>query len=180
MNKKNNSSVISLVLLMVLVAVGIFWFKPNFDEVNALKVTEQARQNDVDQLNQTLKGLQDTQANLAAGTEVEQQTVLAAIPEKFQQDQLINDINDISQKNGVNIGSISFSVPTNSDESVKKATINISMTGDQNALMRLLKGLENNARKLVVRSITVQYGQTDGQDRLNFNVSVETYFQKAI
>lgn len=180
MNKKNNSAVISLLLLLALVAVGIFWFRPNFDEVNALKVTEQARQNDIDQLNQTLNTLKATQANLAAGTEIDQQAVLAAIPERFQQDQLIIDINDISQKNGVNIGSISFSAPMNSQEAVKKATINISMTGDQDALMRLLKGLENNARKMVVKSITVQYGQTEGVSRINFNVSLETYFQKGI
>lgn len=180
MNKKNNSSVISLLLLLTLVGVGMFWFKPNLDEVSALRLTEQARQSDLDQSNKTLDTLTQTQANLAAGTEVEQQTVLSAIPENFQQDKLITEINAIAQKTDVNIGSISFSAPINSTETVKKASINISLTGDQEALMRLLRGLENDARKMVVKSITVQYGQTEGLSRINFNVSLETYFQKGI
>lgn len=180
MNKNSNSSVISLVLLLALVGVGIFWFKPNWDDVSALKLTERARQSDFDQSNKDLDALKLSQANLAAGSEIDQQTVLTAIPERFQQDKLITEINDIAKKNNVNIGSISFSVPLNSQEVIKKSTISISLTGDQDALMRMLKGLEYNARKMVVKSITVQYGQTEGYARINFNISLETYFQNSI
>jgi len=81
MNKKNSSSVTSLFLLLALVGVGIFWFKPNWDEVSAYQITEQARQNDVDTANQTLNTLKQAQANLASSSEVDQQTVLTAIPE---------------------------------------------------------------------------------------------------
>lgn len=178
--KKSSSPVVSLFLLLALIGVGVFWFKPNLDQVNALRVTEQARQNDLDQADQTLATLKQAQANLADSSEIAQETVLTAIPENFQQDQLITEINNIAKNNDVNIGSISFSVPINSEDPVKKATINISMTGDQNALLRLLKGLENNSRKMVIKNVTVQYGQTEGLTRINFNIALETYFQKSI
>lgn len=179
-NKKNSSSLISLLLLIGLVAVGIFWFKPNLDVAADLKVTEMAREQEKTQLEQELKTLQEAQVNLSGAGEIEQQTVLTAIPENYEQDKLINIITEIARKNDVNIGSISFSIPFSSTDVIKKGTISISMTGNENDLQRLLKGLENSPRKLVVRSITVQLGQTEGLERVNFSISLETYFQKGI
>lgn len=179
MNKKN-SSIISLVLLLALVVIGLFWFKPNLDDVTALQVTEQARRNDRDQLTQTLETLKSAQAKLAGSGEISQATVLTAIPEKLEQDKLLSLITDIASKNDVNVGSISFAIPFNSNEAIKKATVNISMTGSEGDLQRLLKGLENSSRKLLVKNITVQFGRTENLERINFNISVEAYFQKGI
>ena len=180
MNNNKNSSLISLLLLIGLVAVGVFWFKPNLDEASKLKVDEMARQQEKTQLEQQLKTLQEAQANLSGAGEIEQQTVLVAIPENFEQDKLINSVTEIARKNDVNIGSISFSIPFSSTELIKKGSISISMTGNEGDLLRLLKGLENSPRKLVARSITVQLGQTEGLERVNFSISLETYFQKGI
>jgi Tfp pilus assembly protein PilO len=180
MKSQNSSSIISLILLVALVAVGIFWFKPNWDETGALRVTERAREADKKTAESELTTLQTAQANLQGAGEIEQQTVLTAIPERFEQDKLINLIAEIAQKNDVNIGSISFSIPLNSKEQLKKASINISMTGNQEDLIRLLKGLENSSRKLVVRTITVQFGETEGVARVNFSISLETYFQAGL
>lgn len=180
MNKKNSSSIISLILLLLLVVIGVFWFKPNWDDVSALKVTEQARQAEKEQITQTLETLKSAQAKLAGGGEISRATVLTSIPEKLEQDKLISSITEIARKNDVNIGSISFSIPFNSSESIKKATISISMTGSEGDLQRLLKGLESSSRKLLVKNVTVQFGRTEGLERINFNISVETYFQSGI
>lgn len=180
MKKDNKSSIASLLLVLAVIAVGLFWFKPNWDEQSALKVTEKARETDKAAVETTLKGLQEAQANLAGASEITQQTVLASIPEKLEQDRLIDQISKIAKDNDVNLSSISFSIPLNSVELIKKATINLSMTGGEDDLLRLLKGLENNPRKLVVKSVTVQFGQTEGIKRVNFNVSLDAYFQTGI
>jgi len=180
MQSKKSSSIVSLILLVVLVGVGIFWFKPNLDEDNALKVTERARQDAKTQAESDLATLQQAQANLQNAGEIEQQTILTAIPEKLEQDKLITSISDIAQKNDVNIGSISFSIASGSKENIKKADINISMTGNEADLIRLLKGLESSPRKLVVQSITVQLGSTEGIERVNFSISLEAYYQTGI
>jgi Tfp pilus assembly protein PilO len=177
MNSKNTSSIVSLILLVALVAAGMFWFRPNWDDVNALKVTEKARAAEKKTVEDQLAVLQQAQADLTGAGEVEQQTVLTAIPEKFSQDKLITLITEIARKNDVNIGSISFSIPVGSKEVLKKATVNLSMTGNSADLIRLLKGLENSSRKLVVKNITVQYGETEGMERVNFSITLETYFQ---
>ncbi len=182
MKSNKTSSLISLILLVALVGVGMFWFKPTWDVTNALKVTERARAEEKKLAEDQLKSLQDAQANLAGAGEVQQQTVLAAIPERFEQDKLIILLADIARKNDVNIGSISFSAATSAGVAgeVKKGTISLSLTGNKSDLLRLLKGLENSARKLVVKNITVQFGETEGLERVNFSISMETYFQKGL
>ncbi len=180
MKSNNTSSIVSLILLVALVAVGIFWFKPNLDETSALRVTERAREADKKTAEDQLATLQAAQANLQGAGEIEQQTVLTAVPERFEQDKLITLITDIASKNDVNIGSISFSIPLGSKEQLKKATVSISMTGNESDLIRLLKGLENSPRKMVVKNITVQFGTTEGMARVNFSISLETYFQAGL
>lgn len=180
MKDKKKSSLISLLLLLALVAAGLLWLKPNLDQTAALKLTEDERWQTREQLRADLQNLQFAQASLSAASEIEQSTVLAAIPESYEQDNLINLITEIARKNDVNIGSISFSIPFGSNEPVKKGGVSISMTGTEADLLRLLKGLENSVRKLVVKSITVQLGQTGGIDRANFSIAIDTYFQKGI
>jgi Tfp pilus assembly protein PilO len=180
MNKKNSSAIVSLILLLALVGVGVFWLKPNWDEVTALKVTEQARQAAKDEANKTLESLKQAQATLEGSSEIDRSTVLTAIPENFEQDKLINLITDIARRNDVNVGSISFSIPFGSQDAIKKATISLSMTGSEGDLLRLLKGLETSSRKMLVKSVTVQFGRTEGLERINFNISMDTYFQGGI
>lgn len=177
-NQKSN--IANLLLLLVLVGVGVFWFKPNWDEVSALKTTEQAKQEAKNALESQLKSLQEAQANLSETSEVNRETVLAAIPEGYQQDKLINEIVAIAKKNDITLSSISFSVPVNSQDAIKKSTISLSMTGTEGDLLTLLKGLENNARKLVVKNVTVQLGKTGDFSRANFNISMETYYQQSL
>ena len=180
MKKDNKSSIVSLLLVLAVIAVGLFWFKPNWDEQSALKVTEQVRLEEKAGVEATLKGLQEAQANLSASSEITQQTVLASIPERMEQDHLIDQISKVAKDNDVNLSSISFNIPINSTEAIKKAGINLSMTGGEDDLMRLLKGLESNPRKLLIKSITVQFGQTEGIKRVNFNISMDAYFQTGI
>lgn len=181
--KTKNSSLLSLLLLLILLVVGIFWFKPNFDDVNALKSNEQAKQEIKKNAENTLQTLKDAQANLDQAGEINRETVLVAIPEKYEQDKLITIINNIANQNRVNIGSISFTVPlagNSTQEELRKSTISVSLTGDENDLLKFLRGIENSSRKMIVKGITVQYGQTAGLERINFSISMETYFQNGI
>ena len=178
--EKKQSPIISLLLLAAIVLVGLLWLKPNMDQVSALRLVEREREQTSSQLQSELSSLQSARATLSGASEIDQVTVLAAIPENFEQDNLINQISEIARKYDVNIGSISFSIPFSSSEEVKRGGVSISMTGTESDLLRLLSGIENNARKLVVRSITVQLGQTGGYDRANFSIAIDTFFQKGI
>ena len=181
MKKQNNTStIISLVLVMAILMGGFFWLKPNWDEASALDITLKSRQTDKQTVEAELQKLKDAQTTLDQGSEINRETVLAAIPDKFSQDQLINQITDLTKKYDIAMSSISFSVPVNSNEVIKKASLNVSMTSSEGDFLSFLSALENNARKLVVKNITVQFGSSGDLKRVNFNVSMETYFQGSL
>jgi len=178
MQKQNNTStVVSLVLVLAILMGGFFWLKPNWDEVSALNLTLQARETTKQSTEVELQKLKDAQTTLDQGSEITKETVLTAIPDKFSQDQLITQITDLTKKFDINMSSISFSIPINSNEVIKKATMNVSMTSSEGDFLSFLNALENNARKLVVKNITVQFGSSGDLNRVNFNVSMEAFFQ---
>lgn len=179
---KNNSSLVSLLLLLVLIVIGVFWFKPNFDQVGTLNTEKATKEEQKKALDAQLATLTQASATLDQTGEISKEAVLAAIPEHYEQDKLITTINDMARKNSINIGSISFSVPSggNSDGGIQKSTISVSLTGSEQNLINFLKAVEMNPRKMVVKNITVQLGQADGQASTNFSLSMETYFQSGI
>jgi len=180
-NKNNKSSILNLLVVLLLIGAGLLFTKPAYDEYANLNLGLQEKQNQKSSLDNELAQLRDLKSKLDAGTEVGAAKVLAAIPERLAQDQLINQITSIAQKNDVVLNSISFSIPNSAaNDNIKKATITASLTGGYGDLISFLKGIEGNERKLIVKNITVQFGQTEGVARANFNVSMETYYQTRI
>lgn len=173
---------VALVLFLVTLVAAVFWLRPSWDEVNSLSLGRDDLLNQKQQLNQKLTDLQHLQESLNAGSEVSKQTTLTAIPEKFEQDQLILDLNKIAKDNDIILNGVNFSIPSVLvPGQVSKATITSNLTGNQSQLISFLRSVENNTRKMLVKSITVQVGKTaDGIGRVNFNVNIEVYFQGAI
>lgn len=178
---RKHHSFITLFIFLITFAAGIFYVKPQWDEVTASSFAVQQKQQQKDQLTQQLQQLKDLQQSLNAGSEVEKSTTLNAIPERFEQDKLMADIYAIAQKNQVVINGINFNLPNNESDRIKKAGININLTGSDDGLVNFLKNIESNQRKIIVKIISVQSGKTEsGAIRLNFNLNMETYYQNNI
>ncbi|MBU0667714.1 type 4a pilus biogenesis protein PilO [Patescibacteria group bacterium] len=182
-NQKRGSglSAIALVLLIVAFVAAWFYVKPQWEEVSGMSkgrdelLTE--RQNASDKLVE----LQKLQQELSSSSEVSQETTLAAIPEKLEQEKLIRDLSDIAQKNNMLLGSINFGIgQTSTDSGIDKVQVNLNVTGSQSDLISFLRGLEGSSRKLVVKNIAVQLGEAALGSRVNFNVSAEAYYQGSI
>ncbi|MGL5831204.1 MAG: type 4a pilus biogenesis protein PilO [Candidatus Altimarinota bacterium] len=179
-NKSNKNSIISLVLMLALLAVGLFWAKPTWDEAAGIRTALESRQTELDALQTQLNELQSSQTNLEGGSEVANNSLLTAIPENFEQDKLIEQIVGIVSRYQLNLNSISFSIPLGSTDNVKRAGVNVSLTGEKRDLLAFLKGIESNPRKLYVKSVTVQVGQSEETDLVNFSISMDTFFQAGI
>lgn len=174
----NFYSLAALVILLAVLVSAIFVVKPMWDEVGSLSLgrDEMAKQRDV--LNQKLVDLQQLEQGLNQSTEVSRQTTLEAIPEEFGQDNLILDLQKIAKDNYIVLNGVNFSVPSASSVSkISKASVNASLTGNEEKLVGFLRGVEANARKIVVKSITVQVGKVQDIKRVNFNVNMEVYYQ---
>ncbi len=175
-------SVIALLLFVCALAGFIFYLKPTWDETDSLAKGRDDKLAQKQELQTKLTDLQLIQQQLNEASEVSRQTSLSAIPEKYEEDNLILDITGIARKNDIVLNSISFSAPTNSQEGdLAKVSINASLTGTEGDLIKFLKGVETNSRKLLVKTISVQLASKEaGINLASFNVSMEAYFQGMI
>jgi Tfp pilus assembly protein PilO len=175
---KKKYSLFNLLFATIILIVIFSWTLPVWNEVGKLNQTLDSKKAELTKVEQDLEKVKGAQTSVAAETEVAQTRVLSAIPVSLEQDKLITQINNIARKNLVSINSISFSAAqSDSEETIKKASVSVSLTAEKKDLINFLKALENNPRKLLVKSITVQFGEIDGINRINFNISMDTYYQ---
>ncbi len=177
-SKHSKPSLIPVLLLLLLLAGGVFYLKPLYDEVSRLQtgiITKRAEKSELEKKIADLKALQQ---NIEQGSEVVTQTSAAAIPEKMDQDKLLADLSALSLKNDVIMNSVNFSQPVEAkNSSLQRVSVNANFSGTQGSLINLLKGIEGNSRKLVVKSISVQSGSAQLLNaRVYFTVSMVTYF----
>lgn len=174
-------SLVALLVFAVVFVAAVFYLKPLWSEVDKLAVSRDELQSKKDSLMSELKNLEEAAKNLEQSTEVGRNLSLNAIPERFEEDRLIVDLTRVAQKNDFTINGINFGLNGATADKVKRASININVSGAFGAITGFLKSLENMERKVVVKSIAVQTGQTEsGIARANFNVTAEVYYLERI
>lgn len=180
-NKSSRLSLVSLLLFIVAFSAAWFYLKPTWDEVSSMGIARDEKLVERKDLNQKLVDLQKVQQELNLTSEVARETTLSAIPVQLEQEALIRDISSLAKKNDMTLGGLSFSISTGGGgEEVSKTTINTNVTGSYNNLISFLKGIETNDRKLLLKNITVQVGDTEYGSRVNFNLNMEAYYQGRI
>lgn len=176
------SSILPLVLVLLLLAGGIFYTKPLWDEVSFLEAGLSEQMTERKQFADQLVSLQKIQQDLNNSTEVSRETTLASVPEKLDQDELIRELAIIASDNDIVLNGVNFGIPQNTAPGeIATVTVGANLTGNQSRLVSFLKDIEGSTRKLLVNSISVQTGTGDlGIARVNFNLSMEAYYQGTI
>jgi Tfp pilus assembly protein PilO len=179
---KSSRFTLPLLLIFIIIFVGIlFYVKPAWDDVNSLTSERDQKQTEKEALTTQLKNLQDLQKSLQSSSEVSQQTSLSAIPEHFEQNSLIRDIQAIAEKSDAELNSWNFNVASGNLDKIKRATVTLNLTSSEGALLNFLNGIETNGRKLLVKSVSVQSGNSEeSTPRVNFTVNMETYYQEGL
>lgn len=142
-------------------------------EVNSLKVTSQ-------KLNQEINALTGNQSELTPrGTlsEVEQKDLAMAIPQGLEQDTIIADLNRISKTANVSFNSLSFTKQAAVD--IPSVSISASFQGTDTDIVRFLKLVETNPRKLLVQDAGVVRSQgSAGLDLLNLTITLKAFYRE--
>ncbi len=175
----NTLRFVGLLLFLGAFIGGMVYLKPIWDEYTLVQADVTTLQTQKTQLTSQIDSLKDLQEKLSSGSELTQKISLAAIPEKFDQDALIEDLADAARSSNVTLNGVSFSVPTGVDsrQPVLKATMNANLTGTESSLLKFLRAVESNPRKILVKSIAIQVANEDRSDQVtNFNLGLETYF----
>lgn len=179
---KSAAPMVAMVLILFAVIGSFLYVKPTWDSVTQLAAAREEKTITRNSLNTKLVDLQQLQQELQLTSEVVRETTLSAVPEKLDQDELILDVSKIAKKNDMLMNGINFGIPTSSHPGeVAKVTVSTNITGNQSSLISYLRDVEANTRKLTVKSISVQIGETDsGISRVNFSINMEAYFQGII
>jgi Tfp pilus assembly protein PilO len=176
------SSIIALALLIVGLLIAVLYVRPLYISIGELTTERDEMIELKADLDQKLSDLKELQAELESSSEISKEKSLIAIPEKLEQETLITDLAKIAEKNDMVLGGLNFSIPLGSEPGeISKVGINTNITGNEKNLVSFLKALEGISRKIVVKSISVQTGETEsGIPRVNFNLNMEAYFQGII
>jgi Tfp pilus assembly protein PilO len=175
--KSSSQSLVAAGLLILSLIVAVFIWQPVNDDVNRLSEELNSDQLALEQLQAEVSRLQSLEANLPVA-ESERARILQKVPVGFNQDNLVNDLDELSQSVGVNLNAMSFSQATG-DSVAETVTVVGSFTGRYGDLVALLEALEINNRLLKVGSIGVQLSDVneDGEQLMNFSVTLEAYYQ---
>lgn len=179
MTRRHASSqgLIGVGLLILALIVGVFILQPVRSNVADLSAQLVSEQSDFELLQAELAHLQSMEANLPVA-EVERARILGAVPVGFNQDNLVNELDELADGLDVDLNAMSFSEQA-SDSSAQTVNITASFTGRYSDLLSLFDALEKNPRLLKVSSIGVQLSDVneEGEQLMNFGVTLEAYYQ---
>lgn len=172
-------NIIAIVLFLIVLLGSFMVVQPMWAEVGSLKKGNEEKQSEKTQLYQQLTELQAIQQELNDSSEVVQTKTLDAIPERYDQDELIRDVTNIVEANKIKLDSISFGVPLQiSPGQIVTSTLGLSFTGTSSQLMDILRDIEASPRKMLVKNIAVAFGKTElGTKTVTFSLNIETYSQ---
>lgn len=155
--RKNPPGIIAAILIIAVVATGIFFINPLRDQIIELKEAKGEKSVQLAELEEEYKKLKKIAENLPT-EKVAQRKLLYAIPETLNQDLLIKSIKKIAEKNEIFFSSISFSIAKDSNlgEGISAVRISATFKGSYDDLINFLEAIEESRREIVVKSINVQ------------------------
>lgn len=109
-------------------------------------------------------------------SEVEKKELDKTIPETLQQDTIISDLNNIAKTADVAFNALTF----NLDKKGELPTINISASfqGSAGNIIRFVKMLEVNPRKLLVKDAGITRSESaGGLELMNLNITMQAFYR---
>jgi len=176
-----NSGIKSMVFVGFFIALilgFVFVYRPLSAELKNLEDEIVVNQVDLADLNTQLFDFQADEADYMNYTDVSLKKLENLLPRGVSQDGVISDLTVLAKNFNLNLNSLSFSKGGELIGGVNILKINTSFEGDFRDLVKFLEGIEQNARKISVNSISVQVSDVSvgGIKRANFSLSLDTYY----
>jgi hypothetical protein len=176
----DKTTLFGILLILLAVAVYVFFAKPVGAEVSLIKNQVVVKENEIETLKTELAKFEEAKEELQLVTEVQRRESLRAIPVNIDQDEVIRDLLKIAEANNIVLRSISFSKSEGATRDAKILRINAGFEAGYNDLTRFLRGLETNSRLFRVVSINVQVRKLDfiEYEGVSFSLGIETFYQQ--
>jgi len=177
--KSSGGVIIGAVLVVLGVVVFTFGARPVAEEVNQIQADISSKEVSIVELTDKIQKYTDAEESLQISTEVQRQQSLSAIPIGMQQDEVIENIINITREHDIELKSLSFGKGSAEAEGIHTLRVNSSFEGNYADLISFLEALETNERLVKVDSINVQINKVTISDltRAIFSLSMEVYYQ---
>lgn len=172
MSKKRNTT--TPLLLILLLILGFSWIKPKYDEVNTKQESLANLRNELAQTT-TQINLDSPIINLTA---TQRELLDSAIPQGFDQESILNTIQNIADQNRIsNLSNISFQ-RSNAESTQQIKAIQITINAQTNLLnlQGFIEDLENNNRFFNIKSFSTSLNTLDERTEANFSIQIESYY----
>lgn len=177
MNNSRTQYLVSALVLVIALVVMQFLVFPMVDQNGALETQRTQLSDENTQMVAKIAELQRVQDSLSSVTDVEKMQLLSSVPLQMQQDQLLLDLNRLALSHNMTLQNVSFS-PQSAATGVKTVSMNANFVGTYASLTDFLKALEENSRKVVVKTLSVQVGTSEkGAETVNFSLQLEAFYQ---
>jgi len=166
------SQLFSILLLFLIILGATVFVLPMRDSIATLQMNKETAAAEL----QTLETEYETLAALSekvATSETTKQSLMAAVPSGYAQDQLLLDLSEMASDLKFTLNALNFS-DTTSEDFGKTITMTANFSGTYDQLIALLQKLETSNRLLRVVSLNVQ--RTSGTE-ITFNMNIEAYYQ---
>ena len=167
-------NLISVILLAATVVMVVFFVNPMQTEVDSLKLQLDEKDTQVADLTAQVADLEMMREELGSSG-VSEEKLLLQVPDGLGQDQLIDDLSDLAEEAGVELHGMSFS--TVEGDQTGSVSISSSFDGDYEDLIGFLETVEDNSRKIRIRSINVQLSEEASVPHASFSLLMEAYYQ---
>ncbi|EKD47747.1 MAG: hypothetical protein ACD_65C00308G0001 [uncultured bacterium] len=174
MKKSNFLNLLSVIFLTAIVLGVVFLVNPMRTQIDQLDSDLDLKNFEVDSLTARVAELETLQEELATSGTTEEK-LLQEVPVGFNQDELLTDLSDLSDEAGIVLNSVGFSVSEGEENGV--VTISASFDGDYEDLIGFLETIEDNTRKLKVKTISVQLSEEGSTPHVSFGLAMEAYYQ---
>lgn len=176
----NKLPIIGVFLVVLSLALYVFWVKPISVDVSLVKAAISLKETAIDELKAKIKGFEEAEKQFDLTTEVDRLEILKSVPVGMHQDAVIKNLIEIADAYDIVLNSIGFAQGDSEVDGVSSLRISSSFEGSYDDLTEFLEGLEQNARVFKVGSISVQVSNAELSDlkRANFSLTIETFFQE--
>ncbi|MFA6528427.1 MAG: type 4a pilus biogenesis protein PilO [Candidatus Gracilibacteria bacterium] len=167
-------NLISMILLLVVIIGAVFYINPMKEQVTALSTELASKDTEVAELSARIAELETLRDEIGESGATEGKLLLQ-VPEGMDQSGIINDLNDLAIQAGIALNGMSFSAVDGDTSSV--LGVSASFDGDYDDLINFLETVEDNTRKIRVKSISVQLSEKDTVPHASFSLLMECYYQ---
>lgn len=167
-------------LILVAMSAFVFFIRPIGVQVKDLEANVVLKTEEFSAVKQSIDEMEKAQQEYGLTSELQRMEMIRSIPVGLKQDEAIQDLVALAEKNNVYFTSIGFGKGMTDKDKIGSLQVSAGFDGTYDDLIDFLKDLEQNKRIFKVNSISVQLIDTDVIEfkRAIFSLAMETFYQE--